>query len=319
MTGWTRHGGRLDDARAVYGEVAGGWIDLSTGINPACWPGVDDVAIDWRGLPEPRALATLEATAAAMFGVAPAMVCAVPGSEIGLRLLADLLPGPAAHVVPTYRTHAEMFGTPIAFAALATNKESTAIVANPNNPDGRVCQPAQLPIDRNGWLIVDEAFADVMPDVGVASDVRDGRRLVAVRSFGKFFGLAGVRLGFVIAPANLVAQLRVRLGDWPLSSGAIAIGTAAYGDDAWIATMRNRLFEQAAALDAVLGRHGLHAIGACPLFRLVETRDAGRLFAQLARHGILTRPFDYDPRWLRFGLPGNEAALARLNRALGNG
>lgn len=319
MTVWTRHGGRLEAARAAYGEIEDGWIDLSTGINPVCWPGVDGVAIDWCTLPDPRALADLESAAAAVFGCAPALVCAVPGTEIGLRLLADLLPGPAAHVAPTYRTHAEIFGTPIAPDALPTSDASTVILANPNNPDGRVFAPVQLPIDRAGWLIVDEAFADTLPDASAAGAVRAGRRLVVLRSFGKMFGLAGVRLGFVIAPPDLVARLRRRLGDWPLSSAAIAIGTAAYRDRGWIAAARAWLPAQTAALDAVLARQGLHAIGACPLFRLVESDDAAMLFERLARRGILTRPFDYAPRWLRFGLPGDAATLARLDRAFGRG
>jgi len=139
---------------------------------------------------------------------------------------------------------------------------------------------------------------------------------VIFRSFGKFFGLAGLRLGFVIGPRAVIAKFRARLGAWPVSAASIAIGTAAYRDAAWIASSRADLHRWAAALDAVLARHGLAARGGCPLFRLVETDQAEALFERLARRAILTRPFDYDPRWLRLGLPGSEADLARLDTAL---
>ncbi len=103
---FTYHGGRLEAARAAYG--GGPWLDLSTGINPHAWPGAATMAVDWRALPDETALAALEAAAAAWFGVAPALVCAVPGSEIGLRMTGAIIGGEAAHVVPSYRTHGEM-------------------------------------------------------------------------------------------------------------------------------------------------------------------------------------------------------------------
>lgn len=322
MTAWTHHGGRLGDARAAWPDAPTPWLDLSTGINPHAWPGADDMAIDWRALPDARALAALEAAAATYFGAEPAHVCALPGSEIGLRLIGDLLPGPAAHVTPTYRTHAEMFGgtRPIALDGIA-DAAATVIVANPGNPDGRILSSDQLPdaLPAPHWLVVDEAFADTVPAISLAGTVRDDRRLAIFRSFGKMFGLAGVRLGFVIAPRPLIAAFRTRLGDWPVSAAAVAIGTAAYQDAGWIADMRGRLHAEAAALDTMLAHHGLIGTGGCPLFRLIDTPDAAALFDRLARYGILTRPFDYAPHWLRIGLPGSDEALARLSGALRDG
>ena len=128
-----------------------------------------------------------------------------------------------------------------------------------------------------------------------------------------------MRLGFVLAPQAIVAALRARLGAWPLSEAAIAIGTAAYADAGWIEATRQRLPAEAIALDAVLARHGYRAAGACPLFRLIETDDGRALFERLARRAILTRPFADEPRWLRLGLPADSEALARLHAALGHG
>lgn len=320
MSSFSFHGGRLADAIAHFGP--GDWIDLSTGINPNAWPGTGDLAMDWQALPDPRALDELEAAAAAFFGTAPARVCAVPGTEIGLRMLGDILPGPAVHARPSYRTHGEMVpgSRPMALTEMTGAEEATIILANPNNPDGRITPPATL-LGWSGasWLVVDEAFADPTPGISVAAHVDDARRLIVFRSFGKFFGLAGVRLGFVLGPRAVIAQYRRRLGSWPLAAAALAIGTAAYRDVDWIATMRSALRGQAAALDAVLARRGFMPVGACPLFRLIEVADAAALFEHLAAHAILTRPFDYNPHWLRLGLPADQAALDRLDKALADG
>ncbi len=320
MIGRTFHGGRIAEARAVYGNAEGSWLDLSTGINPHSWPGADNLEIDWHSLPDDRALADLEDAAGAYFGIDPAHVCTVPGSEIGLRLLGLLGSGSTAYLAPSYRTHAEMAPGSIAVAPadLPACNAATIILANPNNPDGRLPDVAAL-VRPGRRLIVDEAFADPAPRISAVGHVRDDRGIVVVRSFGKFFGLAGVRLGFVIGPRPLVGRLRAVLGSWPVSAAALAIGRAAYRDRAWIAAMRRRLPADAAALDIVLARHGLRATGACPLFRLVKTDDAAALFDRLARRNILTRPFDYDARWLRLGLPGSDHALARLDRALADG
>lgn len=324
MTGtWRWHGGALAEAQQHFGGTA--WIDLSTGINPHAWPGAANAAIDWRRLPERGALAELEAAAAAAFGVAARHVCTVPGSEAGMRLTGRLIGGAAHHVAPGYRTHGEMFpdsravGWPDAAAC-----DGTLILANPNNPDGRRADPALMRewLGRRaeaGWLIVDEAYADGDPAFSVAPDVADARRLIVFRSFGKFFGLAGVRLGFVLGPESFVARLRAMLGAWPVSAAATAIGTAAYRDGDWVAATRRRLQADAQALDALLARRGFRAIGTCPLFRLIETADAPALFERLARAAILTRPFAERPDWLRIGLPADAAAMARLEEALSHG
>lgn len=331
MNSFSFHGGRLADAKAHFDMGDAPWIDLSTGINPHGWPGVGDLAMDWQALPDPDALDDLEAAAAAFFGTEPAHVCAVPGTEIGLRMLGDILPGPAIHAQPSYRTHGEMIlqSRPVALSDLTGAEEATLVLANPNNPDGRITPAATLlgwldARQSNGgsgtsWLVVDEAFADATPEISLAAHVHDGQRLIVFRSFGKFFGLAGVRLGFVLGPRMLIAQYRQRLGSWPLSVAALAIGTAAYRDADWCASMRIGLREQAEALDAVLARRGFRAMGACPLFRLIETADGAALFKRLARYAILTRPFDYEPRWLRLGLPANRQALDRLDQALADG
>lgn len=318
MTALTHHGGRIDIAAQLYPNAPRPWLDLSTGINPVAWQPDAVLTLDWAGLPSPTALAELEAAAAGVFGASPPAVVAVPGTEIALRLLGSLaLRGPVHYIAPGYRTHAEAFAgaTPVTIDRAAETC-GTVLLANPNNPDGRVLTVQALhALARDRWLVVDEAFADHDPSVSIVPSLP--ANTIVLRSFGKFFGLAGVRLGFVIGPAEIVTRFRAMLGDWPVSAAAIAFGTAAYRDAAWIAATRARLTRDADVLDAVLRRHGLNPGGACPLFRLVDGDPA--LFDRLAGAGILTRPFDDAPGRLRIGLPPDDRALERLDRALGNG
>lgn len=314
------HGGGLTTAAARFGGRVQDWLDLSTGINPAPWRG--DVALDWTRLPEPGALAALETAAADHFGAPRQLCCAVPGSEMALRLIGGWL-GEGAYLWPAYRTHAAAFARGV--AAVGPQGHRALLLANPNNPDGRVVPAAQLRAwhedlsARDGWLVVDEAFADATPDMSVAGHVGAWPRLIVLRSFGKFFGLAGLRLGFVLGPAPVIGMLRALLGDWPIGAAALAMGGAAYRDGAWIARARGDLAMRAARMDQVLARHGWPARGGCPHFRLIERDGAQALFARLAHRRILTRPFDYDPRWLRLGIPAREADWKRFEEALADG
>lgn len=334
---WVVHGGAVSCAMARFPDALTPWVDLSTGINPRPWP-VDQVpAVDWTRLPDPQHLAELEATAAQYFGVDAPHVCATPGSELCLRLLAHAgLPAPFTCLWPAYRTHAE--GLPDCYLAspeeLAERARApgTLLLANPNNPDGRLLTADQLleiaatKRDAKGWLVVDEAFIDAHPVASIAAKVWGGRReqdelpVVVLRSFGKFFGLPGLRLGFLIGPRGIVAHMKALLGSWPVNAAAVEIGRRAYADGAWQAQARDRLQEEAARLKALLQRHGLQPQGNSPLFQLLEVGEgrggAIRLFEHLAGYGILTRPFSYNPRWLRLGLPASAADYERLEAAL---
>lgn len=283
---------------------------------------------DLRSLPSIDALQELHAAAARRFDIGEAAIAAVPGSEIGLRLLPLLdPPRPWRIVAPGYRTHAAALpgASTIDAGALAdeVGRGGTILLANPNNPDGHrwprreLIEAARRLSERGGMLVVDEAFADALPEASILPLLACDDRVLVFRSFGKFYGLAGVRLGFVCGTGAMVASIARQLGSWPVSATAIVCGTAAYADDRWGETTLERLGEDAAALDRLLATHGLEARGHCPLFRLVETNDAPAIFERLARAGILVRPFDDEPRWLRFGLPPGADAVARLDDALG--
>jgi cobalamin biosynthetic protein CobC len=319
------HGGCVDEAARCFPDAPQPWLDLSTGINPLAWTPPDSPAVDLRALPSASALAMLETTAAQAFDAERVAITALPGTEMGLRLLEPAaLPQPFRYVAPGYRTHADVLPAAVAIDADAAKyvRDGTLLLANPNNPDGRVFAPEMLlGIGRRlaqagGMLVIDEAFADATPELSVLPHLRSDDRVLVFRSFGKFFGLAGVRLGFACGAADIVAALRERLGSWPVSATAITLGTSAYQDTAWATQTRRTLAERCDALDTLLRRHALEPRGASPLFRLVETAHAPAIFAHLALHGILTRPFDYAPDWLRIGVPADSAALQRLDRAL---
>jgi cobalamin biosynthetic protein CobC len=304
------HGGRVAAARAAFGGAD--WIDLSTGIAPWAWPAAALPGLD--RLPEPAEIAALEAAAARAFGVADAArVVAVPGTDLAMRLLAPLIGARAPAVRhPGYAGHRAAWPD-AELVADGPGAHDLFVLASPANPDGRVADPVVLrALAGRMTVLLDEAYADPAP--GLCPDASD--RLIVLRSFGKFYGLPGLRLGFVVAGAGIAGGLRAMLGDWPVSSPAVAIGTAAYRDAAWRRAQASRMAEAGALLDGVLADAGLTLAGSAPLFRLVACDGAARLFETLARHAILTRPFADRADRLRIGLPRGAAALTRLAAAL---
>ncbi len=331
---FAHHGGRLCVARSLFPEVTQPWIDLSTGINPSPYPAPRASARERNRLPETTELAKLEAVAAATFGVDdPARVVATGGTENVLRLLPYLLETASAVIAgPTYGSHADAWTragletTVVADADLAKRAAAnTAMtVVSPNNPDGRVLSREQLlslhsSLQANdGVLIVDEAFADLEPQLSVTDLAGTERapRMIVLRSFGKFYGLAGVRLGFVVAAAAIATQVRHMLGEWPVSADALRAGLAAYADAAWAAKTRLRLHRAAQRLDKLLIAGGMMIVGGTSLYRLARAPNARARFTQLASQGILARPFEHDSTLLRFGLPLASTDWRRVADAL---
>ena len=322
------HGGSLAEARARFPGAPEPWIDLSTGINPWPYPVPPLPPEHWARLPEPSAHRRLEAAAARAYGVAdPAAVVAAPGTQLLIGLLPRLIPAAAVGVLtPTYNEHAASWAAagarviPCAeLAALAHHP--VGVLCNPNNPDGRRHDPAALLrlTERMPLLVVDEAFAD-LEDAGpsglsLAPSV-PGEGLVVLRSFGKAYGLAGLRLGFALAPPRLAARLRDALGPWCVSGPALAIGTAALEDGNWRGAAASRCAEAAERLDRLLEASGLTVLGGTSLFRLARCSEAAAIHDRLGRAGIHVRRFSSMPDRLRFGLPPDEPAWSRLAAAL---
>ncbi|MEM6834608.1 MAG: threonine-phosphate decarboxylase CobD [Pseudomonadota bacterium] len=328
MTPDLTHGGALDIMRAAYPNAREPWIDLSTGINPWPYPHCKITAEALAHLPTRAAQQScLEAMATAM-GTAPKALLLAPGSELLIRLLPDVIkPARVAVLSPTYGDHkavwtragAEVIETydPLAHASTA----DAVVITHPNNPDGRLFDKHALEearrtlAQRSGWLIVDEAYADLMPKCSL---LRSGTKeaLLVLRSFGKFFGLAGLRLGAMSAPEPVKEAMAERLGVWPVSGAALEIGARAYADLAWQAETRKRLHEAANRLDAILRSNGLEPVGGTALYRFVRALNAHDIFDSLARQGIYVRRFAWTDKHLRIGLPATTEAAARLQAAL---
>lgn len=320
------HGGDLAAARALFPEAPEPWVDLSTGINPIPYPLPELPLSLWARLPGAAEEKALLAAARAAYRVpSSAGIVAAPGTQILIGLLPRLAAsGPVAVLGPTYAEHAHAWRKGgFAVREVATlegaGEAATVIVVNPNNPDGRLLSrealagQAALCAARGGLLVVDEAFCDVVPEASLVSALPPGA--VVLRSFGKTYGLAGVRLGFAIAAPELTERLCAALGPWAVAGPALAVGAAALSDAAWLAGAAASRARDAARLDALLSPHG-HVVGGTSLFRLLETPQAPALFARLGRSGIYVRRFRDAPRRLRFGLPGDEAQWSRLQAAL---
>jgi L-threonine-O-3-phosphate decarboxylase len=319
------HGGRLRRAAHEYGIALEQWLDLSTGISPFGWPVPDIPASAWRCLPEEDD--GLVEVACAYYE-APS-VLPVAGSQAAIQALPSLRPTSRVGVItPGYAEHAHAWQraghqvmSQAADALLADlSAWDVLVLIHPNNPGGERFDPdallhahAEL-AGRGGWLVVDEAFMDVTPEHSLCR-YADREGLIVLRSVGKFFGLAGARVGFVCASSDLLHVLREQLGPWTLSGPSRHVLQHALADCAWQAQARTRLLQTSERLAALLSARGWQPTAGCGLFQWCRRDNAQQIHRALAQRGILTRLFE-TPASLRFGLPPDDAAFERLDKAL---
>ncbi len=341
------HGGDIDGAAVRYGIAATDWVDLSTGINPHAYPVPELPATAWHRLPGQAAEARLLATARQYYSMTDtADICAVPGTQSVLQLLPHILPSGQVDILsPTYGEHAHCWSQHSCSNGNELNGQKTftvhqtrtvreihsiseinteskiAIIVNPNNPNGKrynvieLLELAETLRCRGGFLILDEAFADEDPELSCAPSLpEDG--MIILRSFGKFFGLAGLRLGFVIAPPAICDTLHRRLGPWAVNGPALHLGQLALADTVWQQQTRGQLAKSADRLRQLLVQSGLEIIGSTSLFCLIKHPDAIALHEHLCAHGILCRFFEDRPGFLRFGLPEMDSHWQRLEKSL---
>lgn len=323
------HGGALDRAVADYGGAREDWLDLSTGINPMPYPVPEIPGAAWQRLPDETAMARCLEAARLYYGVPDgAEIAAAPGTQSIIQWLPSLCPaGPVVIVAPTYGEYAETWRRHgvetelVPDIASMPDDAAVAVVVRPNNPDGSIAdgeslhELAAMMRARGGLLVIDEAFGDIEPEFSLVEHAGQGGWLI-LRSFGKFFGLAGLRLGFAIGDAGTVKRLETCLGPWAVSGPALHVGSVVLRDEEWIALTRRRLWRDSARLRELLQSADFAIVGEADLFILAAHGKATKLARKLAQRHILVRPFDYEPSWLRFGLPGDDAGFERLGEAL---
>ncbi|QPF87238.1 threonine-phosphate decarboxylase [Bradyrhizobium genosp. L] len=316
------HGGNLDVAVERFGGRAEDWIDLSTGINRLPYPVLDVEPGQWSALPSRSLIESLHQAARHAYAT-DAPIVAMGGAQAAIQLLPHLAPrGRARVLAPTYNEYAAVLSSAGWDVAEVSDLKALAgadlaIVVNPNNPDGRCHGRSELLglLPQVGRLVIDESFADAVPDLSLAAEAeRPG--LLVLRSFGKFYGLAGLRLGFAIGSEQDIAALAAMAGPWPVSGAAIAIGRRALLDDDWAKATSARLARDSVRLDREAEVQGWQLVGGTSLFRLYETGDALAAQEKLARSRIWSRVFQKQLGWLRLGLPGDDTEWSRLAAAL---
>lgn len=323
------HGGNLRAAMAQFTRPQSEWIDLSTGINPHMYPVPAVHADAWQRLPEPSP--ALVAAARSYYG-APALL-PLAGTQAAIQALPQLRARSRVAVVsPTYAEHAHQWRRAlhdvreVGLAELDVDVDAVIdacdvlVLCNPNNPTGAIIVPeclldwAERLAARGGWLIVDEAFSDTVPALSVAQ-FSDRAGLIVLRSVGKFFGLAGLRLGFVAAERSVLKALDDVIGPWSVSGPAQQIGCAALVDVAWQTAMRAQLADAGLRLKQLLGDHVIASSGTA-LFQWWPEPDAAAFRQHFAEAGIWVRLFAAGAGGIRLGLPPDEAGWQRLGDAL---
>ncbi|KQB96173.1 alpha-ribazole phosphatase [Loktanella sp. 1ANDIMAR09] len=305
------HGGGIDAAIAAHGGDRAGWLDLSTGINPVPYPMPALPHDAWTALPDEAAFARLYALARRFWNVPDdATILGAAGASAIIAALPRVIPTGAVCIPgPTYNEHGAAFAA--AGWHLGQDPSHALVAVHPNNPDGHIWQVSDLDA---AHTIIDESFCDIIPDQSLIHlAARPGT--VVLKSFGKFWGLAGLRLGFAIGDPVIIAKLRDLLGPWQVSGPALAIGAEALSDPAWADETRIRLADDTRRIDRLMTQTGAALVGGTSLFRLYQVDDATALQTRLARGHVWSRTFPYAHDWLRLGLPAPDR-WAQLEAAL---
>jgi cobalamin biosynthetic protein CobC len=335
-----KHGGDLKQATKEWGIPAHFWLDMSTGINPHMYPLSAIPAASWQNLPYDQGRLL---TAARQYYQCRDIL-AVNGTQQAIELLPQLFCQQTV-AVPRfgYQEHALSWSSQghelvpyddwDGLLKLVEQKwVDTVVLINPNNPTGhlysqeRVVELAQNLASMGAWLVLDEAFMDLSPEQSLAPMALPN--VIVLRSMGKFFGLAGIRVGFVIAPSYWLEGLRKKMGLWQLAGPSSWLAADALSDHQWQAKNKARIefesYHLALKLGEVFPGRDIVCRG---LFTslLLPKAEAEHAFEVLALRGVLVRMYlplndtdsAQDQAVLRFGLiPEAEDAEARFDEAL---
>lgn len=322
------HGGRLNAAIKKYNIPKQDWIDLSTGINPNGWPIPKIPTEFFQRLPEEND--GLESAAKEYYNADNFI--SIPGSQFAIQKLPYLRKKSHVFILsPGYQEHAYCWEKAGHIVQSLTSDEidthiknaDVLVIINPNNPTGEQFSAAQLLAWHNilnkkgGWLIVDEAFIDGDESNSLIPYTAVNSGMIVLRSIGKFFGLAGIRVGFIFSSKSILPLIKNDIGPWPISSPSRYIATQALKDRGWQKTTNENLNKKSQHLKEQLKNNKLLTAGGCSLFQWVKHPNASQIFQYLAKQGVLVRYFK-DSSSIRFGLPENDKAWKKLDIALNN-
>ena len=317
------HSGDIDKAIRVYGGAERNWIDLSTGINPESYPIPKLLNTDWRNLPTQSEIEKLESIIQLEFKTS-SNVLLTPGSQIAISLLPTILKKQEVGILePTYSDYRESFEN-AGYKVCSCKKfkelfdAKIAIIVNPNNPDGKSYNLEKLIhlSEKVEMLILDESFIEASKAESIIAYINEKtNNIIVVKSFGKFFGLAGLRLGFVISGKSIILKLKRIFSSWPVSKVSIKIATKAIRDKKWINNTQLKLLKNVNELDKILKPFNFNLIGGTNLFRLYSTPNSILSQKLLAKFFIWSRIFAYSKKWLRLGIPCDKD-LKQINRRL---
>lgn len=342
------HGGDIGTASKCFGVPREKWIDLSTGISPLHYPAVD-ISIEYL-IRMPYQQDSFRSAVRGYYGQHDFL--ATNGSQQTIASLPKCLKN-LPIVLPDigYQEHAEAWrqhGAELVYYPsqnaddakkviekwLASGDEFHLLVINPNNPTCITFSPETLKywssqLAGDAALIVDEAFADLCPEQSVLGANFEAN-MVVLRSFGKFFGLPGLRLGFVFADQSLLYEIKAYIGVWDVSGPAQEIATRAFLDTQWQADARQRYLDLSRdnqnlwqGLFNQLREQGGDVLEAHQLLfstYTLEDKKAKRLFEVFAQQGVLLRLIQIDKghSLIRIGLVDiqNVQQVTKLNHKI---
>lgn len=322
-----KHGGNLREAAKQYHTPLENWLDLSTGINPNGWLPPEIPPQVWLRLPEDDD--GLLAAAQSYYGVKN--ILPVAGSQAAIQSLPYCRATSRVGIVsPTYAEY-EYCWRLAGHSVITIHRNEVEqqlhnfdvlIIINPNNPDTYLHQSEVLKhyqeelAKHGGWLIVDEAFIDSTPEHSLLRyDLDTMPNLIILRSLGKFFGLAGVRLGFVIATPTLLEQIKLQQGSWSISHPTRWIGNLALQDKVWQENTRESLAKASKEMKQALSTFNLHNLSHTSLFFYFQLSNAKQFQDHLAQKGVWVRHFS-QPQSIRIGLVKNKTELEVLTQSI---
>jgi len=308
------HGGKLDHHLDLYGGDRSDWIDLSTGINNSPYPIPKIPKWVWECLPDERLNENFKDAARDFWKVPKsAEITTANGTSPIISILPSIFRRGNIDIYhPTYNEYKAAFTK--SGWKISKNNASARVLVNPNNPDGKYWSSTDI-LSNDKLTIVDESFCDLTPEKSLIK-FSDQPGVVVLKSFGKFWGLAGLRLGCAIAAPKTLKKLQSMLGPWPASGPALFIGVKALNDKNWANNNVKKLDNLASKFDDILLKNSIHIMGGTSLFRLIKIKNAEKMKNYFAQNHILIRTFSYSNEIARIGIPKNEKQRLKIETIL---